>query len=357
LASAVNTGFKRTEDSLADLYQEVVKLSARLGRPGDPNTSHGSAYGDLDALKFYVAEVDSKCGEAIHSVLVHDKKFVLVDDNFRRCSEALNQAVSASTAAFATASDAKNTVSALNATGALGQVASLLSTISVLEKKVATQQAEIAGVNQLLEQICGLLNSQSSTKSSTTLEAQVKSLEAEIKSLRSYTAEQLKIIRQSVDGHGPVKVGSYTFDGVKSCADVLNKMNITVDVIEYLMDPFHILAAILYQARTREDVNTSAILSMKANQSPGRLTAMASFETIQPEIFSGCRTARTDVTSTANFCSIKTHDLWDSGDGETGVKNFIEHMLIDFVPQFAAQVEQVFGDTNPEFCELAIMIC
>ena len=147
-----------------------------------------------------------------------------------------------------------------------------------------------------------------------------------------------------------MKIGSYTFDGVKSCADVLSKMNVNVDVIEYLMDPFHILAAILYQARTREDVNTSAILSMKAQQSPGRLTAMASYETIQPEIFSGCRTSRTDVTSTANFCSIKTYDLWDSGDGETGVKNFIDQML-------PAQVEQVFGDTNPEFCELAVLIC
>jgi hypothetical protein len=167
----------------------------------------------------------------------------------------------------------------------------------------------------------------------------------------------LKIIRQSVEGNGPVKIGSYTFDGVKSCADVLSKMNVNVDIIEYLMDPFHILAAILYQARTREDVNTSAILSMKANQSPGRLTAMASYETIQPEIFSGCRTSRTDVTSTANFCAIKSYDLWDSGDGETGVKNFIDQMLLDFVPQFAAQVEQVFGDTHPEFCELAVLIC
>jgi hypothetical protein len=311
----------------------------------------------LEALQFYVAEVDSKCLEAVQTVLVHDKKFLLVDENFRKCSEALNQAVSASTAAFTTASDAKNTVSALNATGSLGQVAALRSTVSELEKTVATQKAELLGVYDLLEKICVHLNGHPSPKPSKALEAQIKSLEGEVKSLRTYTAEQLKIIRQSVDGHGPVKIGSYTFDGVKSCADVLNKMNINTDVIEYLMDPFHILAAILYQARTREDVNTSAILSMKANQSPGKLTAMASYETIQPEIFSGCRTSRTDVTSTANFCAIKTHDLWDSGDGETGVKNFIEHMLIDFVPQFAAQAEQVFGDSHPEFCELAIMLC
>jgi hypothetical protein len=96
---------------------------------------------------------------------------------------------------------------------------------------------------------------------------------------------------------------------------------------------------------------------MKAQQSPGRLTAMASFETIHPEIFCGSRASRTDVSSTSNFCAIKTPELWDSGDGETGVKNFIEQMLIDFVPQFAAQVDQIFGDSNPEFCELATLLC
>lgn len=77
----------------------MLKLSARLGRPSDPATSHGSAYEDLDALQFYVAEVDSKCLEVVQTVLIHDKKFLLVDENFRKCSEALNQAVSASTSA------------------------------------------------------------------------------------------------------------------------------------------------------------------------------------------------------------------------------------------------------------------
>jgi hypothetical protein len=84
---------------------------------------------------------------------------------------------------------------------------------------------------------------------------------------------------------------------------------------------------------------------------------MASYETIQPEIFSGSYVSRTDVISTANFCSVKTYDLWDAGNGETGVKNFIDQMLLDFVHQFAAQVEQVFGNTNPEFCKLAVLIC
>lgn len=125
--------------------------------------------------------------------------------------------------------------------------------------------------------------------------------------MRAYMAEQLKLICQSVDGQGPIKIGSYTFDGPKSCGDVLAKINITVDVIEYLIDPFHILASILHQTRSRKDVNTSAILSMKANQSPGRLTAMASYETMHPEIFCGTGSSRTDVASTSNFYAIKSH--------------------------------------------------
>lgn len=32
-------------------------------------------------------------------------------------------------------------------------------------------------------------------------------------------------------------------------------------------------------------------------------------------------------------------------------------MLIDFVLQFAAQVDQIFDDSNPDFCELATLLC
>ena len=194
LASAVNTGFKRTDDSLADLYQEVVKLSARVGRPSDPSASHGSTYGDLEALQFYLAEVDSKCDDSAKSIVIHEQKFLLDDENFRKCLETLNQVVSASTAALSSASDAKNTVSALASTGAIGQMASLRNTIAVLEKTVAEQKAEMLGVYDLLEKVCGHLNQQpaAGTTNTSALASQVTSLEAEVKSLRGYVAEQLK---------------------------------------------------------------------------------------------------------------------------------------------------------------------
>jgi hypothetical protein len=360
LASVLDTGLKRAEESVSDVYAELVKVSARIGRPSDPSLSHGSAYSDLEALQFYVSEVDSKCKESSETIQVHEGKFRLVDENFRKCSLTLNQVVSTATQAFATAADAKNNLTALNTTGSLGAISNHHHTISQLEKQVAEQQREITTVTGLVEKVLALLASQGTNAANTStnsLEAQVKSLGAELAALRSGVNEQLKLVRQSIDGQGPIKIGSHIFDGPKSCAEVLAKMNITVDVIEYLMDPFHILASLLHQTRSREDVNTSAILSMKAQQSPGRLTAMASYETMHPEIFCGARASRTDVASTSNFCSIKTPELWDAGDGETGVKNFIEHMLIDFVPQFATQVEQVFGDSHPEFCELATLLC
>jgi hypothetical protein len=165
----------------------VVKLSARVGHPSQSSTSHahGSTYGDLEALQFYLAEVDSKCDNSARSIVIHEKKFLLVDENFSKCSETLNQVVSASTAALSSASDVKNTVSALTSTGAIGNVASLRSTITSLEKTVGDQKSVMLGVYDLFEKICMHLNQQSSTSTTnaSALAAKVQSLEAKVKTL------------------------------------------------------------------------------------------------------------------------------------------------------------------------------
>jgi hypothetical protein len=107
LATALDTGLKRAEESVSDVYAEVVKVSARVGRPSDPSLSHGSAYSDLEALQLYVTEVDSKCKDSAETIQVHEGKFRLVDENFRKCSLTLNQVISTSTQAFTTAADTK----------------------------------------------------------------------------------------------------------------------------------------------------------------------------------------------------------------------------------------------------------
>lgn len=137
LVSVMNTGFKRAEESVNDVYAELVKVSVHIGRPSDPSLLHGSTYSDLEARQLYVLEVYSKCKDSADAIQVHDGKFKLVDENFCKCSLALNQAVSASTQACTTVTDTKNTLTALNATGSLGAISNHQHTIAQLEKKVA----------------------------------------------------------------------------------------------------------------------------------------------------------------------------------------------------------------------------
>ena len=96
-------------------------------------------------------------------------------------------------------------------------------------------------VTALLEKVLIYLAGQDTgtfTQGANSVVAQVKSLGAELMALRSSVNEQLKLICQSVDGQGPIKIGSPIFDRPKSCGEILSKMNITVDVIDFLMDPW-----------------------------------------------------------------------------------------------------------------------
>jgi hypothetical protein len=88
---------------------------------------------------------------------------------------------------------------------------------------------------------------------------------------------------------------------------------------------------------------------MKTSHDPTRLTAIASYETQVPELFGGAKASRMDMSSQAHFSAIKTFDLWDCGDGETGVKNYIELSLQDYLPQQATEANTLFGASHPEF--------
>ena len=103
-----------------------------------------------------MSEVDSKCKDSAETIQVHEGKFRLVDENFRKCSLTLNQVVSTSTQAFTTAAGAKNTLTALNATGSLGAINNHHHTITQLEKKLADQQVELTAVTALVENVLAL---------------------------------------------------------------------------------------------------------------------------------------------------------------------------------------------------------
>ena len=170
--------------------------------------------------------------------------------------------------------------------------------------------------------------------------SELTSLKQEVAAIRSYCSDQIKIVQQSVAGQGPVRIGNYVFDSAKSCGAQLQAWRVTTSVFDHFQDPVHLLAPILQRSKSHEDVTTNAILSLKTSHSPARLTTISSYKTQVPKLFGGTKVSRTDMSPMSNFASIKTPNLWDAGDGETGIKNYIEQSLLDFLPQDA-----LFGGT------------
>ena len=95
----VKQGFKNTEVSLADVYSEVALVSSRLGLPSDPSTSHGSCYGDLEALKLYVSTQDSSISGVQGTLQAHHTALEQCDKNFVTYGQSIDQAVASSLAA------------------------------------------------------------------------------------------------------------------------------------------------------------------------------------------------------------------------------------------------------------------
>jgi hypothetical protein len=346
---AVVSGLKTAELSLTELYSEVCKLSVRIGFPDDPTMSTGSVFSDIGTLVEFAADAESTFGSMHKTLTLYETLFKRCNENFLSYGTSIQQAVGNATLAFNAATAAQHTVHGINATGILGQLATQGDSI----QQLATENKRLT---QEVRELCSLIGNivtgalplpQSAANPS--LPKEDLSLKKEIEAVRVYCIDQLKVIQQSAAGYGPVRIGNSTLDSAKSCAVQLCSWGITVSIFQHFQDPVHLLAAILHRSKTHEDVTQDAILSMKTSHDPTRLTAIASYETQVPELFGGARASKTDMSSQANFSAIKTFDLWDCGDGETGVKNFIELSLQDYLPQQATEADTLFGSSHPEF--------
>eukprot|EP00956_Cyclotella_meneghiniana_P014750 scaffold22211_cov38-Cyclotella_meneghiniana.AAC.3 len=349
----VRVGFKTAEESLTDLYSEVAKLSSRVGLPSDPATSHGSCYGDIEKVYLYASSIEDSV--AANSVILqrHNDALIKCDEKFSTYEGSINQAVASSLSAASAARSAQNVVQGFQSTGTLNKVHVQGESIEDLQKQVSFLKNELTGVYDLVKEIINKVPAMGQSGASAAQGHEIDALKGELQSLRSHTASQLKVMKQSMEGHGPVSLGSWRFDSAEACHAQLLAWGVTASSYERFFDPPHLLAALLYRSKSHKEVSDQAVLTMKTTLSAAQITSIASNETTVPEIFSGSVTAASPGVETSKltsvFGAIKTFDLFDSGDGETGVLNYIRLGLRDFLPQQQQEAEALFSVTHPEF--------
>lgn len=297
----------------------------------------------------FAADAEVSISSMRKTLNVYENLFKRCNENFLPYGTSIQQAVGNATLAFNAATAAQHAVHGIKATGVLGQLSDQTSSIQQLRADNSRLTDEVWDLCSLVGNIITGALPISRPAASISHTQETLTLKREIEAVRVYCVDQLKIVQQSVTGHGPVRVGNNNFDSAKSCAVRLSSWGVTASIFQHFQDPVHLLAAILHRSKSHADVTQDAILSMKTSHDPTRLTAIALYETQVPELFGGPKVSKTDMSSQANFSAIKTFDLWDCGDGETGVKNYIELSLQDYLPQQATEADTLFGASHPEF--------
>lgn len=342
---------KVAERSFADLYSEITRLSSRIGLPTDPTKSHGSCHGDISAVHLYASSLDDSITDLRKLLESHHVALQKCDDKFRSHDASISQVVASSLSASSAARNAQNVVQSFQSTGTVDRVNSQGQSIVGLQQEVSFLKNELTGVYDVVKELIDKVPAMKAAGGPDKT-ADLEALKAELDALRKHTSDQIKVVKQSLDGLGPVSLGSWRFDSAEACLAQLTAWGVTCAVYERFFDPMHLLAALLYRCKTHKEVSDQAVLTMKTSLSAPQITAIASYETTVPEIFSGSASAGSGVETsklTSLFAAIKTFDLFDSGDGETGVLNYIRLGLRDFLPQQQQEAESLFGVTNPEF--------
>lgn len=82
---------------------------------------------------------------------------------------------------------------------------------------------------------------------------------------------------------------------------------------------FSLSVALQGSTKHAEHVTAKAIITIKTNHTPQQMETLTSFATQIPELFYGPKEAWSEVSCLLNFSGIKTPELWDQGNEETGV--------------------------------------
>jgi hypothetical protein len=157
-----------------------------------------------------------------------------------------------------------------------------------------------------------------------------------------------------VAGSGIIRFGTWNLDGVASCRAILTKSGLIKDCYEYVVDLPHLLAMVQPPTRSHTEIHDETVLEAKSKLNIEKMLAIASTETLIPEILAGSSGTRLDLLH--DFGAMKTSIMWDAQDGVHGTKNYIQRALEHLRDGFTQRLRSEFEWDHPEFfqfCELA----
>ena len=327
LALDVRDAFGAVDDSTNEMQAALRVLARRLGSPDDKDDGCVPVFMQLETLYDITTEIRGAMVQVQLGKRVDAEQTSLQAWAARLlASEAqMKQSSLSSLFALTTAKNAQASVNAFESTGVTRKVTGVVT-------GVATLKSDLNGVYDLVEK---MLNSGFGGKLSGN-----SSPPSELQAFKLEMHEKLTTLKQRLLGSGPVLIGSWSFGGVEDCVASLKKWGVTGFVYEHIFDPVSIISMVKRTTVYTEDVNTGAILQLKMKKSPQMLAIAALYESMIPKLLSGAKAQQADLSS---YCSvlngIQTPSMWDRGDSETGVKNFIEKGLRTLLPQQAAQAE------------------
>jgi hypothetical protein len=314
----VSEALREVETTLNNAVQDLGVLSSRVGTSAEGGKTVWEQVQENHRLA-YEAQADSKA--ALQVGRVAHEKAVGADHALATAQKALAMEP---------------------------QVLSLLDRVAALERQLVTERnarvdadatltrtaAELKDVIQLVGDLMNLVTRPGGASmagpgavvaAGATQGAEHEALKAEVAALRAEIQAGLKSMRLATKGEGPLRIGTVELDTLKSCEEFCRAHQLDKRYnFELFTDPLSFLACLNDATTTLEQFTNSAILTTKTDLSPLQLKVAASFESQIPELFAGAsKGGAAEAAGSRRFGNIKKYSDWDSGDGETGVRNYV----------------------------------
>ena len=214
MSRVLSTAVESAEESIADLTTFTTKLAVLLGAPSDMNDDDGfsPAFTSVELLTGKLAGMQQFLDSLKSEFQSFESASARNEENFR---SHLDSVTFISQEAKAAATKAQRLIAAVEATGVVRDFAVLKSQVLDLDGKHRTLSAEVDGLFALVERLANGTSTVMGTGSPS------GTLTAEFTALKTDVYDQLKAVKESVAGGGPVEIGRLSFDSVQSCMDAL----------------------------------------------------------------------------------------------------------------------------------------
>jgi hypothetical protein len=320
-ALASKEAFERTEAELTSLHTQLTIVASLTGRPKKDDNA-GSAWSAIERSDDRLDRVDADLSGV--------KK--VTDSQSGHLGLLAAHVTGLSSMA-----------------GPTGKVARLEAQVRELTDKNSTLTEDVTRLVSALEEIVAFQVGGQSLKygPSRTESSRIEAVETSL-------SKQISDLKGLVSGSGVVRFGKWHLDGVDSCRAILTRSGLSRAAYEYVVDLPHLLAMVQPPTRSHADIHDETVLESKSKLSIEKMLAIASIETLIPEILAGTSSNRTDLLH--DFGSMKSAIMWDALDGTHGTKNYIstavDHLRDGFLHRLSSEFEWEHQEFF-HFCELA----